>query len=75
MWNASMLREIDIDIMFDISTVSDFYEKNSETIKQKKKPDRMKLKQLRTQMANTQINPPIVPPQFLNSLNEQPSMI
>ena len=38
-----------------------FYEKNSETIKQKKKSDRMELKQLRTQMANTQINPPIVP--------------
>ena len=34
-----------------------FYEKNSETIKQKKKSDsRMELKQLR---ANTQINPPI----------------
>ena len=38
-----------------------FYEKNSETIKQKKKSDRMELKQLRTQMVNTQINPPIVP--------------
>ena len=38
-----------------------FYEKNSETIKQKKKSDRMELKQLRTEMVNTQINPPIVP--------------
>ena len=38
-----------------------FYEKNSETIKQKKKSDRMELKQLRTEMGNTQINPPIVP--------------
>ena len=38
-----------------------FYEKNSEIIKQKKKSDRMELKQLRTQMVNTQINPPIVP--------------
>ena len=54
-----------------------FYEKNSQTIKQKKKSDRLELKQLRTQMmANTHLNPPIVPaPAAEPPVNEQPSMI